>query len=531
MTTTFISADIIGTTVAHTWAAGDDHQLYIASGVNVVNTSSLAIADMNGNDLTVSIAGTVFAGYRTVLDGINNTFHVAEGGSYISADSSTGSFAFGDANSSGNNTYIIDGSVTALQTSGVVGRGNASINVTGEIAAGGNAVFMGLFGADGDSLINSGTIRGGMRDFDAAESSSPERFAHGVFIEGDDTRVINLAGGMITTMAENIAANEGPAGIEYQDDISGARLRNYGEVSSVYGYGVDMSTATNLTDTSFINFGVVQGSLGSLRGDNSQATTFVNRGLMDGDVIFGTGDDDFDNRAGDVDGDVLLGAGDDFYDGRLDAYVTGAILGGDGADVVYGGHNADLIEGGENNDELRGNGGDDEIRGDNGDDMMLGNDGDDEIIGGNGNDSLFGGRGNDVLNGGNDNDRINGGDGDDRIIAGGGTDILFGDGGADTFTFASVNDSGMTGATRDRIFDFDQAEGDVVFLASIDANDNVGGNQVFSYIAGASFSNTAGELRYTSSGMIEGDTDGDGSADFQILLTTAPTLTVDAFVL
>ena len=290
-----VPADIIGTTVAHTWAAGDDHQLYIASGVNVVNTSSLAIADMNGNDLTVSIAGTVFAGYRTVLDGINNTFHVAEGGSYISADSSTGSFAFGDANSSGNNTYIIDGSVTALQTSGVVGRGNASINVTGEIAAGGNAVFMGLFGADGDSLINSGTIRGGMRDFDAAESSSPERFAHGVFIEGDDTRVINLAGGMITTMAENIAANEGPAGIEYQDDISGARLRNYGEVSSVYGYGVDMSTATNLTDTSFINFGVVQGSLGSLRGDNSQATTFVNRGLMDGDVIFGTGDDDFED--------------------------------------------------------------------------------------------------------------------------------------------------------------------------------------------------------------------------------------------
>jgi hypothetical protein len=53
---------------------------------------------------------------------------------------------------------------------------------------------------------------------------------------------------------------------------------------------------------------------------------------------------------------------------------------------------------------------------------------------------------------------------------------------------------------------------------------------VFSYVGASAFSGSAGELRYCTNGMVEGDTTGDGSANFQILLTTAPTLTADAFV-
>ena len=529
MTATFITTDTIGSGVGHTWGSTGD-SLYVAQDTILASTGNVAFSTMSLDSLSVRIQGTVISQNYMLYSGDNILFHVASGGSFEHIGHGTGgNWGIGATSTVVGARIIIDGSFGALSTIGIGAAGGTDIVVRGEVNAGTNAIFLGLFGNEGDSLVNSGTISGGLRDIRDVRTDD-SRYSSGVLVEGDDARITNLQGGVIVTYAEDGVQADGPGAIEYQGNVSGAVLRNYGEVISVNGYGIDMDGTSGVTGSSFMNFGTVQGPLGSLRASD-YADTFHNRGLMDGDVDMGTGNDTFDNRAGDVDGDVLLGAGDDFYDGRLDAYVTGAILGGDGDDVIYGGHNADLIEGGENNDELRGNGGNDEIRGDNGDDMMLGNDGDDELIGGNGNDSLFGGRGNDVLNGGNDNDRINGGDGDDRIIAGGGTDILFGDGGADTFTFASVNDSGMTGATRDRIFDFDQAEGDVVFLASIDANDNVGGNQVFSYIAGASFSNTAGELRYTSSGMIEGDTDGDGSADFQILLTTAPTLTVDAFVL
>ena len=521
MPTTFISTDIISAGIAHTFTA-DSQNLVLASNTNLVSTGNAALSDGGFDNLGVTILGTLVSDQILIFSGDSNFFHIAQGGTFISNEPTGGNAAISELSDLNTDSlFRIDGLLSAPSTIGILTEGDSQVFVSGHVSAGTTGVFLGLSGAANDSLVNSGTITGGqMQDYGGS------RHNNGVLVEGDASRITNLEGGVISSLSIEINGS----GIEYQDDVSGARLRNYGEINALNGWGVDLSSASNVTNMSLINYGTIQGGAGSLRGD-STADTFHNRGLMDGDVDMGAGNDTFDNRAGDVDGDVLLGAGDDFYDGRLDAYVTGAILGGDGDDVIYGGHNADLIEGGENNDELRGNGGDDEIRGDNGDDMMLGNDGDDEIIGGNGNDSLFGGRGNDVLNGGNDNDRINGGDGDDRIIAGGGTDILFGDGGADTFTFASVNDSGMTGATRDRIFDFDQAEGDVVFLASIDANDNVGGNQVFSYIAGASFSNTAGELRYTSSGMIEGDTDGDGSADFQILLTTAPTLTVDAFVL
>jgi Ca2+-binding RTX toxin-like protein len=203
---------------------------------------------------------------------------------------------------------------------------------------------------------------------------------------------------------------DGPSGIEYQGNVSGAPLRNYGEINSLEGYGLDFSEASSLTNTFFINHGTIQGGLGSSRGDNA-GDAFINCGLMDGDVDMCDGADTFDNRAGTVDGEVTLGDGNDFYNGRLDAFVSGDILGGAGNDTLHGGHNEDVILGGED-----------------GEDLMLGNDGDDVILGGNDNDRMYGGRG---------------------------TDQLFGQTGADTFTFLDTTDTGLTGATCDQIYDFD----------------------------------------------------------------------------
>jgi hypothetical protein len=62
------------------------------------------------------------------------------------------------------------------------------------------------------------------------------------------------------------------------------------------------------------------------------------------------------------------------------------------------------------------------------------------------------------------------------------------------------------------------AQRDKINLQTIDADTTAGGNQAFDFIAGAGFSGTAGELRL-SSGLLLGDTNGNGIADFEIKVT------------
>ncbi|MDP5327496.1 MAG: hypothetical protein NWQ69_09255, partial [Paracoccaceae bacterium] len=63
-------------------------------------------------------------------------------------------------------------------------------------------------------------------------------------------------------------------------------------------------------------------------------------------------------------------------------------------------------------------------------------------------------------------------------------------------------------------------DGDKIDLSAIDANENIEEDQAFSFIGQSAFS-AAGQLRITQSGssaILEGDTDGDGTADFSIEL-------------
>ncbi len=154
----------------------------------------------------------------------------------------------------------------------------------------------------------------------------------------------------------------------------------------------------------------------------------------------------------------------------------------------------------------------DAMRAAGGADTLLGEDGDDWLDAGAGNDQLFGGEGADSLAGGADGDRMTGG------------------AGADDFVFRSLADA--TGDRHDRILDFSQEEGDRIDLGGIDAIPG-GSNDAFTLVA--SFSGTAGELvaRARADGFrVQGDLDGDGAADFTIVvLTTAPSLTAADFVL
>ncbi len=145
------------------------------------------------------------------------------------------------------------------------------------------------------------------------------------------------------------------------------------------------------------------------------------------------------------------------------------------------------------------------------------------LIGTAGNDTITGNNANNSLSGGNGNDTINGGLGNDTLIGGLGLDTLNGGTGNDLFDYNSVNESPV-GASRDKIVGFAGAGagvGDRIDLTTIDANNLVAGNQAF--IWGGSF--TAGHLRYVG-GILQGNTDADAAAEFEIQLVGTPALVV-----
>jgi Ca2+-binding RTX toxin-like protein/uncharacterized protein (DUF2141 family) len=139
-----------------------------------------------------------------------------------------------------------------------------------------------------------------------------------------------------------------------------------------------------------------------------------------------------------------------------------------------------------------------------------GNAGANTLDGGEGHDGLFGYAGNDTLIGGGGNDRLDGGLGADSMEGGAGSDI---------FLFTSAGE-----ANGDVIADFTIAQGDRIDLRPMDANSGSPDNQVFSWVGSAGFGSVAGQLRFAG-GLLEGDVDGDGMADFQIAFNGVTSLT------
>lgn len=161
-------------------------------------------------------------------------------------------------------------------------------------------------------------------------------------------------------------------------------------------------------------------------------------------------------------------------------------------------------------------------------DYVLSYAGADVIRANGGNDSLDGGAGDDKLFGGSGADVIYGNNGADRIVGGTGADVLAGGSGADLFVFGSKVEIG-TGTERDVVFDFQHGI-DHVDLRTMDANTGRTGDQAFSFIGGQSFSGKAGQLRYAN-GVLQGDVNGDGKADFGLEFQERPTLTTGDLLL
>jgi len=215
--------------------------------------------------------------------------------------------------------------------------------------------------------------------------------------------------------------------------------------------------------------------------------------------------------------DADAGTGWYFGDGNVELNLQGddVIRGLGGKDILYSGDGNDKVFGGKGSDTLIGGKGKDKLKGENGNDTLEG---------GKGNDKLFGGKGNDTMNGGN---------GKDKLYNGLGSDEFSGGNGNDTFIFGKTSELVSTG--DDNVITDFTVGSDTIDLSGIDANSSESGSQSFVFIGGDDFNESARDLRVEEVGTneysIQGDVDGDGIADFDILVQSSVALTSDDFIL
>jgi serralysin len=136
--------------------------------------------------------------------------------------------------------------------------------------------------------------------------------------------------------------------------------------------------------------------------------------------------------------------------------------------------------------------------------------------------------------GGSGADTIIGNAANNTIRGGAGVDTLTGGGGADTFVFTAGTSSATTGQ-HDRITDFTPGT-DKIDLSGYDAVPSTSGIvDLFNFLATAAFNGVAGVLDYFYDSVrgvtvVQGDTNGDRSADFAIDLTGNVSLTYNDFI-
>lgn len=154
-----------------------------------------------------------------------------------------------------------------------------------------------------------------------------------------------------------------------------------------------------------------------------------------------------------------------------------------------------------------------------------------------------GGSGSDVLVGNQVANRLEGGRGNDSLHGWGGRDTLIGGAGADTFRLATTDESRPGIGNRDQILDF-QSHQDKIDLHLIDANAASAHNNPFNWLGhGAFHSHHPGELHWLLAStdlnhdghrndvIVEGSTDNDAGAEFQIELLGALSVTKSDFYL
>jgi hypothetical protein len=404
----------------------------------------------------------------------------------------------------------------------------AVINNAGTMIVDDQTIGYGMYlrGA-GSKATNSGTFEGDywFRGGHSTLTNSGETLGAVVADNGHNvvTNSGAITGNVIFTAGDDKLTNTGHIGGHIQADIGGVTLMNSGVVDGIANLG-------HHTINDAVDHVTNLGTLGGLTcGSGNDVVS--NSGTIGGIIDLGVGDDKFtggshadivrDNSGNDT--YKLAGGNDTFYDYGLGHFVAD---GGTGTDILDLGNvgsacsvNLDskdmpflfgIVPAHSVNDSTAGSG------------TVTGF----EQVNGSGY--------TDLIHGSSANETLNGNGGDDLLIGGLGRDTLTGGAGNDYFTFQSIKDSGTTIAASDVITDFQgagAAGGDTLDFGSIDANTKLTSDQAFSFIGdNVGFSHNAGELRaiwHGSDSLVQADVNGDGRADFQVILTGHQALTAD----
>jgi Ca2+-binding RTX toxin-like protein len=511
-TTLSSQGDVNGTGLGDIFARDETVRLILTAQADMVNASAMSagtlIMDLGaGND----VAQLFFDGSLALPD-------------LLRVDAGTGN----DTLSIG---AFFDSEIT-------LGDGNDLLVFEGNVGAGG-------LGADG--LPHRHTVDGGAGD-DRIEGS----FNHAVLFAnggaGNDVifggnRNDSLTGGDGRDSLFGNAGNDTIRGGDGNDTIYGGT----GDDDIGAGAGddyVEVQSGAN----------IIWGGLGNdtVQGGEGGDTIYGGgdgfnqlRGNGGDDVIFaGAGGD---NLSGGTGNDILRGGvgADTIYAGGGNDNIGGGagddlIFGDGGANVIWGGIGSDTVQGGTGRDTIYGGGdgtntllgngsddlifageGGDFIGGGAGNDTVRGGAGNDTIYGGLGNDDLAGGAGNDVIFGSTGNNIIWGGVGTDTIHGGTGRDVINGGPGADTFVFASAAHIGI-GLGRDVI---------TGFTSGLDRIDLSALNTTFNGTGGVIGGGQASFFYFVAGGLLIGDQNGNGAADWVLELAGAPGVVAGDFIL
>jgi len=308
--------------------------------------------------------------------------------------------------------------------------------------------------------------------------------AANVFLGGDGTDMVsyrNATGGVRVSLG-NPAVNTGDAQGDSYQSIENLEGGNFSDVLSGNNGANDFFGGSGSDTVSYVDAGAgVVASLGN------------------GTIGFGSGTTQTGEAAGDRYNSIEALVGSGFNDTLFAAAGGSSLFGIDGNDTLYGLGGADLLDGGAGQDTLIGDGGSDHMWGGGDNDTLRGDAGADYLYGDGGNDTLDGGAGMDVLDGGAGNDTYTGGGAGDFFV---------------------IRDLGGT----DTITDFKRAQGDKIDLRDLNIDE---------WIGTQAFHNDAGEVRIRNVGAqwwLEGDTNGDGVADFSVAMGTVQLIQTDVLI-
>ena len=390
-----------------------------------------------------------------------------------------------------------------------------------------------IYGLAGNDLMDGGTgndILDGGADIDTV---TYEDAASGVSASLASTRIQKTGGGG----SDTILNVENLIGSAFNDTLTGSAVANRLEG----GNGNDTLNGAAGADTLLGGEGndTLNGGTEAdlMQGGNGNDTYYVDHVS---DVVDETGTDGIDK----ILSSISLSLGDDTH---VLGNVENLTLTGSGAinatgnaldNVIIGNGGANILDGGDGTDTLSFEGltkaatVDLSITGPQatgyGIDTILNFE---NVTGGSGADTFTGTAGNNVLAGGAGADKLFGGAGSDRLIGGAGKDLLTGGADDDVFVFNAVADS--TTKASDTIADFQDGI-DKIDLSAIDAITG-GTDDGFQFIGNAAFvKGAAGLLQVTTNALqtiVQGDVNGDGKADFKIILTGVHDLHAGDFIL